>query len=54
MHQFEFKSYLGRSGVLARDCLLEAGADHPAVAQHLLLGSQLGGDSKAEPKIQPL
>lgn len=47
MHQFELKSYLRRPGVLGRDCLLEAGADHPAVVHHLLVRSQLGGGQQS-------
>lgn len=49
---FELKFYLRRPEVLGRDCVLEAGADHPAGAHHWLSHSW-EGDSKAGTQIQP-
>lgn len=50
MHQFELKSYLKRSLEFGKECLIKTEADHPAIASHLLVRTQLGGggDSKIE------
>lgn len=48
MHQFELKSYLKRSPEFGKECLIKTEADHPAIATHLPVRTQLGGGKTAK------
>lgn len=53
MHQFELKSYLKRSLEFGKECLIKTEADHPAIANHLPVRTQLGGGETTKWRLDP-